>query len=145
MMISFKQQFVETLHRLKNSKVTEKFSYVKREPLSEGVKPPPARTEVFFALAGHCVARQESFGYILVAYDMVFIVDKLAISVLTMCNGFNSAEEIKRGVREELGCPENYGGDELESTIEQALSNLAKNGITVWIPQSQVHLERARG
>ena len=75
---------------------------------------------------------------------MVFIVDKLAILVLKMCNGFNSVEEIKRGVREEVECAEDYCGDDLEAAIEQAISNLTKTGIAILMPKGQLHLERRR-
>jgi hypothetical protein len=144
MMIGFKQEFVRTLQLMKKSKVVDRVSYVDPEA-AEGVKPWPAvAEEAVNPLAGRCAVRDESFGYVLVAYDVVFIVDKLAISVLKMCNGFNSPKEIKRGVSEELGRAEDYCGDDLEIAIEQAISNLAKGGIVLWMPKTQLHLERLR-
>lgn len=145
MMIGFKQEFVTTLKLMKKSKVTGKVSYVARAEMVEEFQPWPASTEELLSpLAGRCAARDESFGYILVVYDMVFIVDKLAILVLKMCNGFNSVEEIKRGVREEVECAEDYCGDDLEAAIEQAISNLTKTGIAILMPKGQLHLERRR-
>ena len=138
MMIGFKRQFVRTLQLLKKRIDPE---------VAEGVSLRPSNTLKVTSplpLAGPCAVRDEPFGYVLVAYDMVFIVDKLAISVLKMCNGFNSPKEIKRAVSEEMGCAEDYCGKDLETAIEQAISNLAKSGIVKWVPMTQLHLQRCR-
>jgi hypothetical protein len=144
MIIGFKRRFDETVRLFKNSKVTMRLPYVPHEIARRVAW--PMSVEPFFPLALRCVAREESFGYVLVAGDILFAVDRLTIMILGMCDGFNTSREIKQRAQEELWLPkEAQESIDLATSIEHTLANLGRYGIVVWMPQSQAHLDRRKG
>lgn len=133
MILNFKKRCVETLKQIKQTRVIFRAS---EQNCSGGIRPWPASAEPFYALAGRCTARQESFGYILVSYDLVYVLDERAIAVLELCDGFQTAKEIKRLLQMRRV------GEFPEGEVEEILAKLGKGAVAVWIPHSQLHIER---
>lgn len=137
MIISLKKIFLENWKIFKKSKTCIDLSYLKTN-ISKKIGQWPATTHTFYPMVTRSVAREEKFGYILLFFDMLFLVDQLTISVLHNCNGFNTPERIKKIVKKECNCNQ---VDAIDEKVESILSSAGKIGILFWLPFSQPHVE----
>jgi hypothetical protein len=143
--ISFKKQLVETLSELHANKPKINVAHIDMGEMRKSGQW-PAATGLYFALATRVVARREGAGYVLLrAPDVIFEADQFVLIVLKYCNGFNTSPEIKALVAKSMqaeGLPHNKEPQVLEEQIERTLTSLASLGLIVWIPYTQVHLDR---
>lgn len=137
MIISFKKIFVKKWRVFKESKVTADLSHLKRN-LSRKIGQWPSTVNPFYPLVTRSVARKEDFGFVLLFYDMLFLVDEFTVFILTKCNGFNTSKKIKEFIKK------TYKGNQtvnLEEQVESILVNAGKMGIIYWLPYAQPHID----
>lgn len=137
MIISFKKIFIKYWKILKESKLNIAFGHLNTD-LSRKIGQWPVTVNPFYPMVTRSVARKEEFGYVLLFYDMLFLVDEFTISVLRKCNGFNTPTKIKKIMKK------SYKRNpivNLDEQVEYILANAGKIGILFWLPFAQPHID----
>lgn len=137
MIISFKKIFIKNWKIFKQSKTNIDLSYLKSD-LSRKIGQWPATINPFYPIVTRSVARKENFGFVLLFYDMLFLVDELTISVLRKCDGFNTPKKIKKIIKRTY---KSNPTDSLDEQVEYILANAGKIGILFWLPYAQPHID----